>query len=107
MMKTQPKFEVYNIADISTKYITQRDGGLLSDKENSGHLASLDSERGDIYTVFLDEKTHEAQIQVLKRQGFSDAFLNIIEALYEKRIAYVRFDGDGGEIEGDFPTFDW
>lgn len=107
------KFETYKIADISTKYITAADGQLLSQQDAPNHVASIDAfsigdePPGDIYAVLQDEASFQDQLNATKAFGFSESFLNILKALHKQGIPYVRFDADGGEVEGDLPMFEW
>ena len=94
------------IVDISTKYITAQDAQLMTVtgmecNDAPGHVASVDYGRGEIFCV-ADHEPEE-----MREFGFSDAFVNIFTALKEQDIPYVRFDGDGSDIDGDLPTFSW
>jgi hypothetical protein len=39
--------------------------------------------------------------------GFSEHLIRIFELLHQQRIQYVRIDANGGEVDGDLPTFEW
>ena len=107
------KFETYKVADISTKYITASDGSILGNQNAPGHVASVDplcigdEPQGDIYAISLDKETFQEQVANTKAFGFSEAFINILKELHKQKIPYVRFDSDGGEVEGKLPMFDW
>jgi hypothetical protein len=97
------KFEIFKIADISTKYITESDGEKMGQLDLC--IANIKGGYGDILSVsgtLVDDAI---------RAGMSAAFVNIIKELLERKIPYVRFDADGGEIEGEgsdrFPKFEW
>ena len=106
------KFETYQVADLSTKYITKEDGLLIGEKDAPGHVGSVDpavpgeGSPGDFFAVQSDDEVFRKQLADLKKFGFSEHFLHIFETLHAQGIPYVRFDGDGGEADG-IPFFDW
>jgi hypothetical protein len=106
------KFETYQVADLSTKYITQEDGALIGDVEAPGHVAALDSwgstadSPGDIFAVPTSQELLDSRIAELKAFGFSEHFVAIFQHLLDQQIPYIRFDTDGGEADG-LPMFDW
>ena len=108
----KPEFDVYQIADVSTKYITKGDGDLIGRLDAPGHIACIDPEGpqsgspGDVFAVLQDGGYHRRQMAELREFGFSSAFLRIFRALYRQRIPYVRFDGGSGDADG-LPEFDW
>jgi hypothetical protein len=108
----KPEFEIYQIADISTKYITKEDGRLIGRQAAPGHVACIDpydpqgGSPGDLFAVLQGSDDHRRQMAELREFGFSSAFLRIIRALYRQRIAYVRFDGGSGQADG-LPEFHW
>src|SRR5208282_3649548 len=110
MSLKKPEFDIYQVADVSTKHITKEDGSLIGRLEAPGHIACIDPEDaesespGDIFAVLQDSGNHRRQIAELREFGFSRAFLRIFRALYRQRIPYVRFDGGSGEVEG-LPEF--
>ena len=110
-MKT-PQFDVYKVADVSTRHITRRDAELMGRQDAPGHVACIDAEDGDagspgdVFAVMLDRACHGRLLADLKGFGFSSAFVRIFRALYRQRVAYVRFDAHGGETEG-LAEFDW
>ncbi|MCX6926564.1 MAG: hypothetical protein NT154_25645 [Verrucomicrobia bacterium] len=109
---TTPQFDVYRIADVSTKHITRRNAELMSRQDAPGHVARIDPEHGengspgDVFAVMLDWPCHRRLLADLEEFGFSTAFLRIFRAQYRQRVAYVRFDAGGGEADG-FVEFDW
>ena len=106
------KFETYQVADLSTKYITKEDGLLIGEKDAPGHVGSVDpavpseGSPGDFFAVQSDDEVFRKQLADLKKFGFSEHFLHIFETLHAQGIPYVRLDGDGGEADG-LPFFDW
>jgi len=106
------KVETYLIADISTKYITARDGELIGDRSAPDHVASVDplveggQSQGDIFAVQLEPAIFREQVGRLQKFGFSQQFIKIFRHLHNEDIPYVRFDADGGEVTG-LPIFDW
>jgi hypothetical protein len=108
----RPKFEVYRIADISTKHITKEDGHLISRTDAPGHIASVDphdtltGSPGDVFAVMRERRYHRSQMEAFRSLGFSKPFLEIFRALRRQGIPYVRFDADGTEVVG-LPEFFW
>ena len=106
------KVETYLVADISTKYITAKDGELIGAQNAPDHVASVDplveggQSQGDIFAVQLERVTFRGQVKRLQEFGFSREFVTIFKHLHKAGIPYVRFDADGGEATG-LPTFDW
>ena len=94
-MKT-PQFDVYKVADVSTRHITRRDAELMGRQDAPGHVACIDAEHGeagspgDMFAVMLDRACHSGLLADLKEFGFSSAFVRIFRALYRQRVAYVR-----------------
>jgi len=110
-MKT-PRFDVYRIADVSTRHITKRDAELMGRHDAPGHVACVDPEAGesaspgDVFAVMRDRACHRNLLADLKGYGFSAAFVRVFRALYRQRVAYVRFDAGGGEVAG-VARFEW
>jgi hypothetical protein len=108
----KPEFDIYQVADVSTKYITKEDGSLIDRLGAPSHIACIDPEDaqsgspGDIFAVLQDSRLHRKQMADLKQFGFSKAFVRIIRALHRQRIHYVRFDAGSGDADG-LPEFDW
>ena len=109
---TKVKFETYQVADLSTKYITKEDGLLIGEKDAPGHVGSVDpavpgeGSPGDFFAVQSDDEVFRKQLADFKRLGFTEHFFHIFVTLHAPCIPYVRFDGDGGEADG-LPLFDW
>ena len=96
-------------ADISTKYFAKTDLPLLLDKDAPYHLANEDDGNGSFFFVPDDPYYFEEEmIPGLKTMGFSDRFLEVVAELFRQGIRYVRFEGDGDDIEGleVHPDFD-
>jgi len=108
----KPEFDVYQIADVSTKHITKEGGSLIGRLAAPGHIACVDPEDaqsgspGDIFAVLQGSADHRRQIADLREFGFSRAFLRIFQALYRRRVLYVRFD-PGSADAGGLREFDW
>jgi hypothetical protein len=99
------QFKVFQYADISTAYLDPRDLDLLTTA--LGHIAQLDGGVGDFFAVPAKENDSEPlddwKARVIEH-GLSQRFLDIMLALREQEIPYVRFDRDGGFLEGCEPT---
>jgi hypothetical protein len=108
----KPEFDIYQAADVSTKYITKEDGSLIGRLDAPGHIARIDPKDaesgspGDIFAVLQKSGYHRRQMAELREFGFSRAFLRIFRALYCQRIPYVRFDAGSGDADG-LPEFEW
>lgn len=97
--KDTMKFITYEYADISTGYLSAQDLILIGNKNCPMHIAEEDEERGSFFYVptadVLSERSAEA-----RTYGLSERFIEIIEELSKQGIPYVRFDADGGSVEG-------
>jgi hypothetical protein len=97
------KFETISYADISTSYLERSDLDLIGESECPGHLAELDGKEGDFFHTphIADGVEGKADYQKrCKAYGLSDRFVQIMLELDSQEIRYVRFDSDGGEVEG-------
>lgn len=98
------QFEVFSYADISTAYLEESDLNLVATAP--GHIAQLDGGEGDFLTVPAKDNPPEP-LDVWKARvaehGLSQRFVDIMLALREQGIPYVRFDRDGGSLEGYEP----
>jgi hypothetical protein len=106
------RFDIYRIADVSTKHITEEDGRLIGRQDAPGHVACVDPEDaqsgspGDIFAVLLDHNLHRRQMADLIEFGFSAALIRVFRLLYRQRVPYVRFDAVAGDVDG-LPEFNW
>jgi hypothetical protein len=98
----KPKFTTYQIADVSTKHITQNDVMLILKRRNWSR--QLRMTHGDIYAVWTDKEIFQDQLKDFRARGFSTAFLTIFQHLHDQNIPYVRFDAIAEEVEG-LPEF--
>ena len=99
------QFKVYSYADISTAYLEPSDLDLLATAP--GHIAQLDAGEGDFLVVPAKRNAFEPLGDWKARaveHGLSQRFLNIMLALRDLQIPYVRFDRDGGSVEGYEPA---
>ena len=98
------KFQEYRYADISTRYITQADCELLATCPH--HIAEVGDAgqtwdmSGTILHVPVSDPWEVAEEEYLEH-GMSHEFLDIMRELHTQKFDYVRFDGDGADIEGD------
>lgn len=102
-------FTTYLIADISTRYITAKDGKLISFENAPGRLAAIDppdASSGSIFTTPSNANWLNDRVGEYREHGFSPAFIAIMTELSRQGIPYVRFDADGAEVEGA-PMFEW
>ena len=54
----------------------------------------------DIFLVPSDPEDLKNQIQDYRNSGFSQNFIQLFEEAHAQGIQYIRFDADGGEVEG-------
>ena len=103
--------EIHKMLGISTGHMTEADDKLLKGgvdisisffpKVNSVGLTGL--------FIPLDRSPHrvvDGDIRRLRKDGFSDAFLKIIELAFKAEFDWIMFDGDG-PVYTELPTFDW
>ncbi len=98
------QFEILGYADISTSYLEETDLHLLATAPH--HLAEIDGGVGTILWLSTDGSPLEEFVAEAKLHGLSDRFIDIIRELDRQKIRYVRFDADGGEVEGIEPMQD-
>lgn len=99
------QFTIYKYADVSTAYLDPGDLDLLATAP--GHIAQLDGGQGDFFSVPTKENPPEPLEHWKARvsgHGLSQRFLDIMLALREEGIPYMRFDTDGGDLEGYEPS---
>ncbi len=94
------KFTIHQYADISTGYLEDADLTLIQNPDIHGHLAETDDRAGCYWYPASDDETFVAQVHTWRAAGLSDRFIAIMTELHAQGIPYVRFDADGGEIEG-------
>lgn len=93
-------FEKYEMADISTAYLAESDLELLLRFDCPTRFAETDGGFGTFHWVPDDDSLFEEDMQHAVEFGLSDRFVTIMRHLRSARIPYVRFDADGGEIDG-------
>jgi hypothetical protein len=109
MEKTMP---IQKLLDLSTGHMTLADSKILDDYMNRNPLDSsltiYPYEYGYMVSTssLADEPANHEPESRLKSEGFSDAFLAVMQHGLASECAMVRFDIDG-EYEPDFPIFDW
>ena len=79
---------------------------------NGFHVAIQDvrgrgGSEGEFFAVQLDKECFQQQVEEMQAFGFSEHLIRIFELLHQQRIQYVRIDANGGEVDGDLPTFEW
>ncbi len=106
---------VHTILDLSTDHVTSKDDELLrgypsDDVLADRPLAAHPYEYG--YTVSTaplmdpDPAAREAFLDAVRAEGFSDAFVSLMERAAEKGVVMVRFDQDIEAVE-EFDIFAW
>lgn len=93
-------FTTYTFADVSTAYFAKSDLPLLLDPAIEYHLANEDDSSGSFFYIPDDEGCLEDAIPTWRAQGLSERFIEIVRALSQQGIRYVRLQADGLDIEG-------
>ena len=94
------KFSLHQYADISTGYVADSDLELLLRVDAPLHVANVDDGHGSFFYVPAEPDLLESSIADSRKFGFSEQFVTIIQALFEQKIPYARFDADGAYVEG-------
>lgn len=101
------EFTKFVIADISNSHITKRDGELLTAEYIPFLLAEVVGDTGSILFVPEPKVSSAGECATMFRElGYSEAFIALSLELQKQGIPYVRFDADGGFVEGA-PVFEW
>lgn len=98
--KTPLKFETIPYADVSTSYLEPADLELIGNSALEGHIFEHDEGWGTIFYVPLEGEILDSYLTAWQAAGLSQRFITIMTELACQKIQYVRFDADGGEIEG-------
>lgn len=93
-------FESYAVADVSTGYLEESDCVLLEQAECPTRLAVTDDLAGTFHWVTEHEQAFDEEMQRAQTFGLSERFRLIMRRLRDAKIRYVRFDADGGEVDG-------
>jgi hypothetical protein len=93
-------FEKHEVADVSTGYLEESDLPLLLQIHCPTRVAEIDGGFGTFHRVSDDDQLFEEDLQHATSFGLSGRFVSIMRHLRVAKIPYVRFDADGGEIQG-------
>ena len=93
-------FETYAVADVNTGYLAESDQRLMLNPECPTRIAITDDGCGTFHVVTDDEEIFADEMKRAGEAGLSTRFRVIMERLRAAGIPYVRFDADGGEIDG-------
>ena len=93
-------FEKYEMADVSTAYLAVSDLELLLRFDCPTRFGETDGGFGTFHWIPDDDNLFEEDMRHAMEFGLSDRFVTIMRHLRSARIPYVRFDADGGEIDG-------
>ena len=93
-------FEKHEAADISTGYLEESDLPLLLQIHCPTRIAETDGGFGTFHRVSGDDQLSEEDLRDATSFGLSGRFVSIMRHLRAEKIPYVRFDADGGEIQG-------
>jgi len=97
--------EIERYACISTGYVESGDLELLLDPLAPGHVANHDEFCGSYFYIPAvgrsdDPQAFEDHVTKCLAFGFSLRFVMILRTARAEDIAYIKFDRDGGEING-------
>ena len=98
--RTSGDFDSYLVADVSTGYLDETDLPLLERSDCPTRFAVTDDGAGTLHWVSEDEQIFHEEMERAAQFGLSERFRLIMNRLRTAKIPYVRFDGDGGKIEG-------
>lgn len=96
------KFEVHKYADISFSYLRESDIKLINRDLDFPFLVAQDKETcAFFYVPMCGTLSEDIQriISDLQEAGASREMASIFIDLRKRKIQYVRFDIDGGEVE--------
>ena len=93
-------FEKYEMADVSTAYLAESDLESLLRFDCPTRFAETDGGFGTFHWIPDDDELFEEDMQHAMEFGLSERFVTIMRHLRVARVPYVRFDADGGEING-------
>ena len=100
------QFRTVQYADISTAHITAKDGELILDPNAPLVLAVESDEHGTFLYIPFHPFAADLDADELRQFGFSEAFIQLVEALSTQGITHCRIHSSGSDVKGA-PTFDW
>jgi len=96
--KLAPQMEGWKVvADMSTAHLPMSDRDILNGDIVPTLIGSYD------YGWFVNACVPEDQVETLRRAGFSEAYINILTTLRNRKVYYICFDCDA-PVWPDFPT---
>jgi hypothetical protein len=98
--RTSGDFDSYIVADVNTGYLDETDLPLLVRPDCPTRFAGTDDGAGTFHWVSEDDQVFREEMERATQFGLSERFRLIMNRLRTAKIPYVRFDGNGGEIEG-------
>ncbi len=93
-------FTTYQVADVSTCYLEESDLPLLLQVGCPTRVAETDGGFGSFHWVPGDDRWLEQDMEEARAYGLSERFVSIMKHLRAAKVPYVRFDADGGDVEG-------
>ncbi|MCZ2076613.1 MAG: hypothetical protein LC130_16650 [Bryobacterales bacterium] len=93
-------FDAHLVADVNTGYLDETDLALLERPDCPTRFAVTDDSAGTFHWVSEDEQVFREEMERAEKFGLSERLRVIMSRLRTAKIPYVRFDADGGEIEG-------
>jgi hypothetical protein len=94
---------------MNSSHVHQADADLVISQFKDGILACgviAAYEHGWFIYVPEERDVLSVHLGCLGEEGFSDAYLDVIQKLHDDKIAYARFDSDS-DINPRLPVFVW
>jgi hypothetical protein len=92
--------------DVSTAHITKKDSELLNQKIIQDTLVIYPYGYGHFIYVPAASDLESGEASLIKSQGFSDPFINLLKLAAQSGCKYLQLDCDGTTYN-DLPTFTW
>jgi hypothetical protein len=103
---SNPLFAITKNLDISTVHISEQDSERLSSNGDNGTLIVHPYEEGHFIYVENIQELFEITIDKLIKEGYSHAFIEIMQLAHDLGCAFIQLDGDGTEYK-HMLKFDW
>jgi len=85
---------------VNTGYLDETDLPLLVRPDCPTRFAVTDDGAGTFHWVSEDDQVFREEMERATQFGLSERFRLIMNRLRTAKIPYVRFDADGGKIDG-------
>lgn len=96
--------KTYQYADVTTGALEERDLAKIMEEDCPGMFAKTSGEYGSFFYLPEDEADFTHMVGEWAAYGLSNKFLAVMVAAKAQNIPYVRFDGDGAEVDDAEPV---